>query len=274
VSSPSAFVLCDPSADDVCIHSFLLTSVYHYGIDETNAWSQLPLYHSPGLFEDRVQHLFQKYLAAASNPVLASSALPSVRRSAKPDLVFYQSSFWDLALWAQQDIDAGSSAVSDLPEDRLLTWRSRNVDMLASLASAFGQDVPILWRSIHYPTDNAGATVEWFTGQEDPAAKAAGSVNSPDAAAPTKKNHPLFHLNRIQQLNHAQLSTLMPSGDDVVRGKRNRAATLPDSVQLAPWGQVLIGQDHMQQDMITPSANPGGSIFAEMVLWNLEVSNP
>ncbi len=276
-------------------YDFLLTSVYHYGTDEEATWTSLPIYHSPALFEDRVQHLYKKYLESAANPVAASASLPSPRKSATPDLIFYHSSFWDLARWAKADIDAGRSAVSDVTEARLLDWRKRNVDMLHSLSQTFGADVPIVWRSTHYPTDNAGATVEWFTGQEDPHAGAGVGIAPPsaDEEAAAKKSasdtasaaggataaggtphkfHPLFHLNRIQQLNHAQISTLMPSGDDTVRGKRFRSATLPDNVQFAPWGQMMMGQDHHQTDVITPSAVPGGTLFAEMLLWNLQVS--
>lgn len=253
--------------------------MYHYGIDETDAWSKIgALYHAPGKFEDRVAKLYTPFFEAMSDKVHASSSLPLQRVRPQPDLIVFSSSFWDLARWAQQDIDSGKSAVSDLDETRLLEWRGRNVDMLNTLSqsSVGGKgSVPILWRSIHYPAENTAATVEWFTGQEQAAAAPAvggvGTGSGAGAGDVIHKNHPLFHINRIHQLNHAQLSALMPSGDDKVKGKLQRSATIPESVALAPWGQIMLGQDDKQMDPLNPSANPGASLWAEMVLWNLAI---
>lgn len=78
--------------------------------------------------------------------------------------------------------------------------------------------------------------------------------------------HPLFHLNRIVQLNAARQSVLSPTGDDVVKGVKNRSSRLPKNVADFDWGNVLLGQDHHQGHPINPSLDPGGSIFAEMLL--------
>ncbi|KDN52816.1 hypothetical protein K437DRAFT_253749 [Tilletiaria anomala UBC 951] len=246
-------------------YNFLLTSMYHYGIDETDAWSKIPNYQGPGLFEDRISQLVLPFLKASANSDLMSNVTPKSRRTHVPDMVFFQSSFWDLALWAQQDIAAGRSAESDLTEMRLLKWRSRNVDMLSHLASkdVFGYETPLLWRSTHYPAEGANPTIEWFTGQDNPDATAAG-----------KPNHPLFRLNRLHQLNEAQLSTLISGGDDYVRGSKSPSARLPDDLAFVPWGQVMLGQAGKQMDPISPSPNPGASIFAEMMLWNLALHKP
>lgn len=78
--------------------------------------------------------------------------------------------------------------------------------------------------------------------------------------------HPLFHLNRIAQLNAARKSVLYATGDDVVRGVRNRSSRLPKDILDFDIGTILLGQDHHQSHPINPSIDPAGSIFAEMLL--------
>lgn len=78
--------------------------------------------------------------------------------------------------------------------------------------------------------------------------------------------HPLFHLNRIAQLNAARKSVLYPTGDDIVKGVRNRSSRLPIDIYDFDIGSILLGQDHHQTHPINPSFDPAGSIFAEMIL--------
>jgi hypothetical protein len=80
-------------------------------------------------------------------------------------------------------------------------------------------------------------------------------------------DHPLFHMNRIIALNLARKSVLYPTGDDIVKGRRNRSARLTKgSVVDMDWGTLMIGQDHHQVDRLHPGLSPGGSLFVEMLL--------
>lgn len=82
----------------------------------------------------------------------------------------------------------------------------------------------------------------------------------------TINRHPLFHMNRIAQLNAARKSMLYPTGDDVIKGTSNRSSRLPKDILDFDLGTILLGQDHHQAHPINPSLDPGGSIFAEMML--------
>lgn len=74
-------------------------------------------------------------------------------------------------------------------------------------------------------------------------------------------------MNRIMALNLARKSVLYPTGDDIVKGRRNRSARLiKGSVVDMDWGTLMIGQDHHQVDRLHPGLSPGGSLFVEMLL--------
>ncbi|PWN89145.1 hypothetical protein FA10DRAFT_267741 [Acaromyces ingoldii] len=237
-------------------YDFFLTSVYHYGADQSFFFRGKPAWSATSTFEERVEKVIVPYLETTTKSFPASPTLPPPRTTAAaraPALVVLSSSFWDLAKFAQQDIDNLHSLVQDLDEERLLQWRSRHVDMLASLHRTFPRS-QLAWRSLHAPASSERATVEWWTGTQ----------KDTDAA----KNHPLFHLNRIVQLNSALKSALYPHGDDVVRGS-NRANRIPAGVRDLDWGNIMLGQDHRMADPVTPALNPGGSIFAEMLLGQL-----
>lgn len=141
----------------------MITSVYHYGADTANSWTLQKIYHPPSLFEHRLSDLFVPYTQAYASSASTSPSLPPPRQRAAPDLIFFNSGFWDLARWASEDVRSGASAVTDLGEKRLFWWRARAVDMLASIRAVW-KETPIVWRSTHYPADTEAATVDWFMG--------------------------------------------------------------------------------------------------------------
>lgn len=233
-------------------YDFLLTSVYSYGADALDSWRGEDLYNAPGLFEDRVTDLFHPYLRDMASEAHTSPALPLPRSKAEPDLILFNSGLWDLARWARYDIDTGVGLLENLSEERIMWWRSRMVDMLASVRKAWRR-TRIVWRNTAYPLASEATTVEAFLGIE----------------GERRKNHPLYHANRIAQLNNAQKSALDVHGDDVVKGERARTARMPRDVVGLEFAQVLMGQDQHSLNPLAPSQLPCGALFAEMVLWHL-----
>jgi hypothetical protein len=59
---------------------------------------------------------------------------------------------------------------------------------------------------------------------------------------------------------------LYPTGDDVIKGIKNRSSRLPKDILDFDLGNILLGQDHHQSHPVNPSLDPGGSIFTEMLL--------
>lgn len=76
-------------------------------------------------------------------------------------------------------------------------------------------------------------------------------------------------MNRIVQLNDARRSALYPTGDDVIKGRLDRAARVGSDVVDFDWGRIMLGQDHHQIDQLHPGLNPGGSVFTDMLLHSL-----
>lgn len=149
-------------------YDFFLTSVYHYGADQSFFFRGKPAWSATSTFEERVEKVIVPYLETTTKSFPASPTLPPPRTTAAaraPALVVLSSSFWDLAKFAQQDIDNLHSLVQDLDEERLLQWRSRHVDMLASLHRSFPKSL-LAWRSLHAPASSERATVEWWTGTQ------------------------------------------------------------------------------------------------------------
>ncbi|EST08702.1 hypothetical protein PSEUBRA_001781 [Kalmanozyma brasiliensis GHG001] len=239
-------------------YDFLVTSVYSYGADTSDTWRGEALYNAPGLFEDRVTDLFVPYLKAMASSKSTSPALPLPRGKAEPDLVFFNSGLWDLARWAHHDIDTGVGLLENLSEERIMWWRSRMVDMLNSVSGAWRKP-RIVWRNTAYPLASEASTVEAFLGIE----------------GERRKNHPLYHANRIAQINGAQRSALEVHGDDVVKGERARSARMPNGVVGLGFAEVMMGQDQHALDPLAPSQLPCGALFGEMMLWHLrDAVNP
>ncbi|KAN0063974.1 hypothetical protein ACQY0O_003580 [Thecaphora frezii] len=236
-------------------YDFVLVAVYAFGADDGEAWKSQPLYNAPGRFESRITDLYVPLLSTMASADYTSPALPKPRLRKEPDVVIFNSGLWDLAKWAMEDVASGSSPVENLSEARILWWRGRMVDMLTALRKTW-KNSRIVWRNTHFPLASEVNTVEWFLGTE----------------GAEKKNHPLYHSNRISQLNNAQRSVLAPQGDDVVKGVINRTARLPENVAGADLANLLLGQDLHQLDPLTPGLTPAGPLFAELVLWNLKVA--
>lgn len=233
-------------------YDFLLTSVYSYGADMSDSWRGEEMYNAPGLFEDRVTDLFQPYMKDMASTSHTSPALPLPRSRAEPDLIVFNSGLWDLARWARFDIDTGVGLLENLSEERIMWWRSRMVDMLSSVRNAWRR-TRIVWRDTAYPLASEASTVEAFLGIE----------------GDQRKNHPLYHANRIAQLNSAHKSALDVHGDDVVKGERSRSARIPNEVVALNFAEVLMGQDQNTLHPLAPSQLPCGALFAEMLLWHL-----
>lgn len=234
-------------------YDFLLTSVYSYGADTSETWRGEELYNAPGLFEDRVTDLYKPYMRDMASKSLTSPNLPLPRKQAEPDLILFNSGMWDLARWARLDIDGGVGLLENLSEQRVMWWRSRMVDMLNSLRKAF-RHTRIVWRDTAYMLASEASTVEAFLGIE----------------REQRKNHPLYHANRIAQLNQAQRAALEPHGDDVAKGERSRNNRMPNGIVGLNFAQVLLGQDQISKTPLAPSQLPAGALFAEMLMWHLK----
>ncbi|CAD6934053.1 unnamed protein product [Tilletia controversa] len=246
----------------------LVTVVPTYGADYHDAFHEMKSYHSPGKYEHRLSDLVVPYLTEASKPSTSWSThdLPKPRQSFTPDLTIVSSTFYDLALFALEDISNKGSLINDLTENRITEWRGRHVEMLAEtnrklkIHSGKKGGRGLAWRNLHIPNQGveggAAATVDWFLGSAE------------------NKNHPLFHVNRIAQLNAAWKSVVSPpegvrDANEVIKGSsQDRSAKLPH-VRGMNIADVLLGQDHNQQDRLVPGLSPGGALFAEMLLFEL-----
>ncbi|KAK0520080.1 hypothetical protein OC842_007219, partial [Tilletia horrida] len=207
----------------------LVTVVPTYGTDYYDTFHESKSYHSPGKYEHRLSDLVVPYLHEASKPAASfnTHALPAPRQHFTPDLTIVSSTFYDLALFALADITTKGSLTTDLTEERIMQWRGRHVEMLAEtnrvlkIHSGKRGGRSLAWRNLHYPNEGAdgagaAATVEWFLG------------------SPSGANHPLFHANRIAQLNAAWRSAVPPpegaydAANDVIKGSaQDRSAKLP-----------------------------------------------
>ncbi|KAL9939617.1 hypothetical protein V8E36_001434 [Tilletia maclaganii] len=248
-------------------HFDLLVSVVPtYGADHSDTFHETKGYHSPGRYEYRLEDLVVPYLKEAAKPstTFNTHALPVPRKHFTPDLVIVSSTFYDLARFALEDISSKGTLTSDLSEKRILDWRGRHVEMLAetnrqlAIHSGKAGGSSLVWRNLHFPSQgldgNSAATVEWFLGM------------------PEEYNHPLFHNNRIAQLNAAWRSTVAAPvgqpGQDPIKGTLDRVARLPH-VRGLNLAEILLGQEHLQQDRLVPGLSPAGALFAEMILFEL-----
>ncbi|KAE8232617.1 hypothetical protein CF326_g2346 [Tilletia indica] len=246
----------------------LVTVVQTYGSDYLDSFREIKSYHSPGKYEHRLTDLVVPYLADAVQPtsMFNTHALPKPRQQFTPDLTIVSSTFYDLALFALEDINNKGSLTSDLTEKRILEWRGRHVEMLSEtnkilkIHSGKRGGRGLVWRNLHIPNQgldgSAAATVEWFLGSSE------------------NKNHPLFHVNRIAQLNAAwKTAVAAPEGardvNEVIKGSsQDRSAKLPH-VRGMNIAEVLLGQDDHQKDRLVPGLSPAGALFAEMMLFEL-----
>ncbi|KAK0547263.1 hypothetical protein OC846_003266 [Tilletia horrida] len=254
-------------------YDLLLSVVPTYGSDYLDTFHETKAYHSPGLFEHRVSDLVVPYLQETVKSAASFNThdLPPPRKTSTPDLTIVSSSFYDLALFALQDIGNHGSLTSDLTEARIREWRGRYVEMLAATNRVLGIHSGkkggrgLTWRNLHFPNegiDGAAATVEWFLGSQE------------------GLNHPLFHANRIAQLNAAWKSAVAPpegtrAEGETIKGSRDRTAQLPSDVRGMDLATVLLGQDHHQKDRLVPDLSPAGALFSEMLffeLWNAVTS--
>lgn len=137
----------DASSPRICHvrkYDFMIVSVLHYGLDQEDFWSDagMPQYTSPGMFEQRLIEIVE--------PLIKNIRAD---RPTAPDLVEVTSGIWDLARWAEQDLDAQQSTEGPLSQDRVTWWRFRVGQVLDKVGKAFPKAGTLLWRTTYYPQD-------------------------------------------------------------------------------------------------------------------------
>lgn len=105
----------------------------------------MPQYAAPGMFEHRLSDVIQ--------PLIANFRRDG-RRTA-PDFVEVSSGTWDLARWAEQDMEVAKDTEVGLTQDRVTWYRFRVGQMLEKVRSAFPNAASKTWRTLHYPADQA-----------------------------------------------------------------------------------------------------------------------
>lgn len=125
----------------------------HYGLDQEDYWrdSDMPQYSAPGMFEHRVSDIVE--------PLMQNVRADG--RASAPDLVEVTSGVWDLARWAEQDIDAQKATDMPLSDDRVTWWRFRAGQVLSKVHKTFPKASSLLWRTSYYPHDQV-AEYEYF----------------------------------------------------------------------------------------------------------------
>lgn len=229
-----------------------VTSFYHYGIDTNNVWRKQASFYPPGLFESRVNMLLGPYLNEIKSNV--SPMLPRAR--AGVDLAVFSSSFWDLAAWATEDAERGVSASSGLGEKRLTTWRSRAVDMIEALRTQIGS-ARLAWRSAHIPASGVRGTTAWFV----------NSLRTSFEKSVPKEGNSMLSALRIAQLNEARRSMLPLAPHDAVKGAKSGtqwSSTTQPAIGNIPFGEVTLGQDVGQNDIVHPGVVPHAYLFWDM----------
>ena len=105
----------------------------------------MPQYQAPGMFEHRLSDVIQ--------PLIANFRRDG-RRTA-PDFVEVTSGTWDLARWAEQDVEMDKNTETGLTQDRVTWYRFRVGQMLEKVRAAFPNASTKTWRTLHYPSDQA-----------------------------------------------------------------------------------------------------------------------
>ena len=124
-----------------------LASVFHFGLDQEDYWreSRMPQYQAPGMFEHRLSDVIQ--------PLIANFRRDG--RKSAPDYVEVTSGTWDLARWAEQDVESDKNTETGLTQDRVTWYRFRVGQMLEKIRTAFPNASTKTWRTLHYPSDQA-----------------------------------------------------------------------------------------------------------------------
>ncbi|KAK4700443.1 hypothetical protein P7C70_g5803, partial [Phenoliferia sp. Uapishka_3] len=249
LSSRGFRVVRDASLPRICYvpkYDFLLASVFHFGLDQEDYWrgSRMPQYSSPGMFEHRLSDTIQ--------PLIANMRADG--RPNAPDYVEVSSGTWDLARWAEQDMDEEKPTDEALAQDRVTWYRFRVGQMLEKIRKAFPNAKAKTWRTMHYPTDQV-AEHDYFmdkiNGRTD---------NTTDSPPP-----PSFSHNRILQLDQVVRSLVLPSTD-----LEGYAQPAPHSdFRLNEWGTLLKGNEAHQKDRLHGDPLPGGYLWSDIMLYEL-----
>ncbi|KAM0747644.1 Proteophosphoglycan 5 [Meredithblackwellia eburnea MCA 4105] len=227
-------------------YDFMLASVFHFGLDQEDYWrgSRMPQYSSPGMFEHRLTDVIQPFLAN-----IRASGRPSA-----PDYVEVSSASWDLARWAEEDIDAMKETENALMTDRVTWYRFRVGQVLEKVRKAFPLAKAKTWRTMHYPLDQV-AEHDYFMDK----------INTRTTNTTSSPPPPSFPHNRISQLDQAVRTLVLPTTD--VDG---RSIPAPHSdFRLNEWGRILKGHEAHQKDRLHGDPIPGGYLWADIMLYEL-----
>lgn len=229
-------------------YDFLLTSLYQFGLDDSDYWKTLDQYHGPGGIEERFPSQVQTYLDLLEND-----------GRGRPDLVEINSGMFDLARWAQQDIAAGRSTEDPLSEDRLSWYRARVRKFMALTADAFPDSMK-LWRGVTLPEEQS-AEMDYFN----------------DSFGHTPANvQPYFPVNRVQQIDQVVRKLADPytptskSANDARRSRRDKVERFVYNT----WSSVIRGVPAHQLDRLHGGdlATPGAVVWSDIMLWHLKQS--
>lgn len=219
-------------------------------------WRNQASFYPPSKFESRVQALLDPYLQAIRTS--SSPQLPPARKGI--DLAVFSSSYWDLAVWAEEDAKAGVSVSTGIGDQRLTAWRSRMVDMIAALSTRVA-GARLAWRSAHVPTSDVRGTTRWFL----------DSMRLKFDKSGVTDGNPIMSPLRVLQLNAARRSMLPLKPYDTVSGKSTGlqwSSTKQPHIGDIPFGEVTLGQAG-HTDVARPGVVPHAYLFWDMVFAQL-----
>ncbi|KAI5480582.1 hypothetical protein MNV49_000278 [Pseudohyphozyma bogoriensis] len=242
-------VVRDASLPRMCYipeYDFMLVSVFHFGLDQEDYWrgSRMPQYAAPGMFEHRLSDVIQ--------PLIAN--LRADGRASAPDYVEVTSGTWDLARWAEQDMDEQKDTETGLTQDRVTWFRFRVGQMLERVRTAFPQAKAKTWRTMHYPLDQV-AEHEYFMDK---------ITSRPTNASIDNQTPPSFAHNRIYQLDQAVRSLIQPTVTE--------SGSVPGphaDFRMNEWGTIMKGHDAHQKDRLHGDPLPGGYVWSDVMLYEL-----
>lgn len=226
--------------------NFLLTNVYHFGLDELDYWKGLDQFHGPGSIEERFTERVQPYL----------KLLEQDGRQ-EPDIVEISSGMYDLARWAQQDMSAQRSTEDPLTDDRISWYRARTKKFMDITTDTFPNAMK-MWRGSTLPEDQA-AELDYFNDRFG---------HSPETVTPH------FAVDRVQQLDTVvrKLAEPYKPSSRTANALGKRAIFSTKTFVYNAWSSIIRGVPAHQLDRLHGNdlATPAAVIWSDIMLWHLK----
>ncbi|ORY89411.1 hypothetical protein BCR35DRAFT_262402 [Leucosporidium creatinivorum] len=265
----------DSSRPSVCYveeYDFVLVSVFHFGLANRPEFEREkllldPYFYPPVALDDRLSHILL--------PILRS-----LDRT-HPDLIEFSSGFWDLRHFTALDEVANLDPFSDLTSDRLEWYASRLHQAFQDLGSAFPK-TPLMWRALHHTPKFANTPYSRVAALDNLSRMIVRDLNlakkreklevhgtSPSAGSKKSKSVKSFfkgaegHEAFIDRVK-GRIGKGGQKIEQIALGAEE--ANLKGMIRVDEWGSLMLGQQHLMNNVHTPPL-PGGFIWGDLMLF-------